>query len=101
LPELTAVTGVFGSLLILILSLVFLPSSKSPGSQMRYVNPADIPAGLYGNKQKNALPPQQTQPASVYSAPQGSWTAPDTGDLVTPGTITEGTTKLLSREEEK
>jgi hypothetical protein len=27
------------------------------------------------------------------------WKAPDTGDLVQPASVTEGTTKLLSKEE--
>ena len=28
------------------------------------------------------------------------WKAPDTGELVSPGSVTEGTTKLLSKEEQ-
>ena len=47
------------------------------------------------------LPPQQIVPASSYVSPTpGSWR--DTNDLVSrePGSITEGTTKLLQNEDE-
>lgn len=94
-----AILGVFGSLLILIISLVYLPTSKKSFTAVRPVNPESIPAGLFNQPNRAALPPEQSIPASAYTAPQGSWRAPDTGELVTPGTVTEGTTKLLSKEE--
>jgi len=100
LAAISAVTGVFGSILILIFSLAFLPSSKAAAAT-RFVSPQNIPHGLYGNPQQQQLPPEQSIPASAYTAPQGSWRAPDTGELVTPGTVTEGTTKLLSKEENR
>lgn len=100
LAAISAILGVFGGLMLLIASLVLL---KKPVSTPKYVNPALFkqPDTLYGNHAQQALPPQQSQPASVYNAPQGSWKAPDTGELAVPGSITEGTTKLLSREEER
>lgn len=101
LAAISAVTGIFGSILILIFSLVFLPSSKAP-APTRFASPQNIPHGLYGRpEQQRQLPPEQFQPANVYNAPQGNWRAPDTGELVTPGTVTEGTTKLLSKEENR
>jgi len=59
------------------------------------------PPGQYdlaGQQGYSALPPQQSVPASVYSAPQaGGWR--DTNDLQ-PTSVTEGTTKLLDKEED-
>ncbi len=101
LAGISAVTGVFGALLILIGSLVILPSSKVVGT----IPLQDIPlpgaqhVGLYGNPQQHALPPQQQQPADVYAAPQGGWRAPDTGELIERGSVIENTTKLLKRDE--
>jgi hypothetical protein len=101
LAGLCAVTGVFGGLLILIGSLVLLPSSKLmaklPVQDMPM--PQTQPAGLYGAPAQPGLPPQQQQPAGIYSAPQGSWRAPDTGDLVERGSVIENTTKLLKQDE--
>jgi hypothetical protein len=100
LAGLCAVTGVFGALLILIGSLVFLPSSK----QLLKIPMQEIPlpAALYGNTGAAAgLPPQRQQPATEYTSPNvGSWRAPDTGDLVGPGSVIEDTTKLLKKDRE-
>ena len=99
LAAVSAILGIFGGLMFLIASLVLL---KRPLSTPKYVNPAlyNQPQNLRGMTNQHALPPLQTQPASVYTAPQGSWKAPDTGEFAVPGSITEGTTKLLSRDEE-
>lgn len=104
LAGLSAIIGVFGSLCLLIASLVILPSSKLIAKlpiQEMPVAPAQ-PAGLYGNPAQQALPPQQQQPASFYAPPQqGSWRAPDTGDLAErPGSVIEDTTKLLKKEKD-
>ena len=99
LAGLSAVTGVFGALFILISSLVFLPSSKQFSKLPMHQMPLPQPSTLYGNTNVTALPPQRQQPANEYAAPAGSWKAPDTGDLVRPGSVIEGTTKLLKRDE--
>ena len=102
LAGLCAVTGVFGALLILIGSLVFLPSSKQLlRMPLQQEVPLPQPAALYGNTGSQAgLPPQRQQPATEYASPNvGSWRAPDTGDLVGPGSVIESTTKLLKRDE--
>lgn len=101
LAGLCAVTGVFGALVILIASLVFLPSSKMKVNlpMTDIAPPQTQPAGLYGVPSAQALPPQQQQPASVYQTPQGSWRAPDTGDLIERGSVIENTTKLLKQDE--
>lgn len=95
----SAVIGIFGSIMMLTASLVFLPKStvsiELPVREVQHGGPA----GLYGNQSQNALPPEQSIPASNYMAPQGEWRAPDTGDLARPGSVTEGTTKLLRKNE--
>jgi hypothetical protein len=98
LPGMVAVIGVFGSLIMLIISLFVLkPASKNFASHIQEL-PQAMPQNLYGTSQ-NALPPQQTQPAQSYMPPANSWKAPETGDLVRPGSVTEGTTKLLKKDE--
>lgn len=95
----SAVFGLFSSLMLLIFSLAFLKSSKNL-PHMPLVEAAHVPpASLYGVPNQAALPPQQSQPVSSYTAPQGSWRTPDTGEFATPGSIVEGTTKLLKKEE--
>lgn len=93
----SAIIGIFGGLLMLIASLVFLKSSKTidfPMSELPRANPQH----LYG-AQPAALPPQQSQPVSSYAPPgPGRWKAADTGDLQ-PRSVTEGTTKLLQKDE--
>ena len=52
-----------------------------------------------GSGPAQALPASESIPASVYTAPgAGAWR--DTNDLSTPGTVTDSTTKLLSKEED-
>jgi len=101
LPGVFAVIGVFGSMMILIGSLIALPSSKA--------FPKPLPVEFAGHNQMNnirsgslneALPPAQSQPAGEYFAPRGDWRAPDTGNLATPGSVTDNTTKLLKNEKE-
>jgi hypothetical protein len=95
LVALCAITGVFGSMMIILASLIFLPSSKI---KFPFTMPvAAPPQGLYGQPQQGALPPQQSQPANQYRPPgAGSWR--DTNDLQ-PTSVTESTTRLLSDEE--
>ena len=97
---LSAVFGVFSSLLIFLFSAFFLSGAPKNLPQQSF-NQNTIPANLSGqNVQQNALPPQQTQPAQDYMSPAaGTWKAPDTGELARPGSVTEGTTKLLQKDE--
>jgi len=96
MAAMSGVVGVFGSLLIFLSSLFFLsPKQKViPGMESAHR------PGALGQSEMGALPPHMQQPASEYVSPQpGMWRAPDTGDLVGPGSVTEGTTKLLQKEE--
>ena len=94
----SAVFGIFSTIMLLIISLALLKrpvprSFELPAQQMH-------PGALYGNPAMGALPPQQSQPVSTYIPPEGSWRAADTGDLAKrPGSVTEGTTKLLKKDE--
>jgi hypothetical protein len=95
----SAVFGIFSTMMLLIFSLAVLKRGTK-----RFELPPSIagqpPAPLYGNQAVGALPPQQAQPATSYIPPEGSWRAPDTGDLARrPGSVTEGTTKLLQKDE--
>ncbi|MGD9628197.1 MAG: zinc ribbon domain-containing protein [Pyrinomonadaceae bacterium] len=93
-----AILGVFGGLMILIGSLVLLRKpTQAPAFMMQgAVHPGQ--ASLHGSHAHQALPPQQTQPAAEYTAPQGAWRTPDTGEFAIPGSVTDPTTKLLKKE---
>lgn len=94
----SAVFGVFSTMMLLIISLAVLKRAPKPYELTAQQMP---PTALYGNPAMGALPPQQSQPASTYMPPEGSWRAPDTGDLARrPGSVTEGTTKLLKKDEQ-
>ena len=96
-----AVFGVFSTMMLFIISLAVLKRSPKAYELAAHQMPTPDAAPLYGNPQMGALPPQQSQPASTYVPPEGSWRAPDTGDLARrPGSVTEGTTKLLKKDEQ-
>ncbi len=89
-----AISGVFGAMMIIIGSLVLLPSSRPP-----VVMPSSMQPFLGAAGSHQALPPQQSVPASVYGAPQaGSWR--DTNDLQ-PTSVTENTTRLLEEKDRR
>jgi hypothetical protein len=97
----SAVFGVFTSMMLLIVSLAMFPSSKAARKRPKNEIPAsNFPPGLYGTPAVGTLPPQQTQPASSYVPPPGTWRS-DSAELARPGTVTEDTTRLLKTDEEK
>ena len=96
-----AVFGVFGAMMIIIGSLALLPSSKQfTGFLPLQMQPPPPNAhGLHGVQQHQALPPQQSIPATAYAPPRhGSWK--DTNDLE-PSSVTESTTRLLEKDEKQ
>ncbi len=98
-PFVVAITAVLffvGGILRMIYALLF--ESGQAGVNTLEQNVLNSAQNLLGkNKNINALPPQQTMPASTYAPPmQGNWR--DTADLAHPS-VTEGTTKLLEKEE--
>ncbi len=88
----SAIIGIFGGLMLLISSFMFLkttPNIQLPG----HMQP---PSGLYGPPQRHALPQSQSIPASSYAEPRaGNWR--DTNDLQP--SVTESTTKLLNEDD--
>jgi hypothetical protein len=96
LPELGGVLGFAGIIFSLLIAFVFL--DKEQPAQSQNVNfRSDEMQNLRGAARQNALPPQQSVPASSYIPPQpGGW---KTNDLTAPGSVTERTTKLLSEDE--
>jgi hypothetical protein len=99
----SAIFGVFSTMMLMIISIAFLKRAPKKSDILPYEIPAvNAHPGLYGSQAVGALPPQQSQPAQVYSPPQaGAWRAPDTGEFShRPGSVTDSTTKLLQKEEE-
>ncbi len=96
LAGMCAVLGTMGGLFLTILSFVYL---KREPKNIEFYN-QELPnykvRNLYQSHQ-TALPPQQTQSVQNYVSPASSWKAPDTGDLVQPHSVTDGTTKLLEK----
>ena len=96
----SAVFGLFTTLMLLILSLGFLKKTQKTISVAALEAHQMQAASLYGTPQnQHALPPQQSVPAQSYTAPQGAWRTPDTGEFATPGSVTDSTTKLLTKDE--
>lgn len=97
LAGISAIVGIFGGLMWLIGSLVFLKSSKEkqnfPLTQSQ--NSFQTNPQIHGVVQQQALPPQQSIPVSNY-VPPGSWR--DSKDLVEPGSVTDETTRMLKKE---
>jgi hypothetical protein len=99
LAALSAVIGVFGGFMLLIASLVLLKKTPKAGHYAPVEPPAPNIYNLNAGQQ-TALPPQQSVPVSAYAPPAGgTWKAPDTGEL-RPHSVTEGTTKLLQKDEQ-
>lgn len=96
-----AILGSLGGLLLMVSSFLFLPKEpklyQAENVLQQPNQPAQFPQGQHNQA---ALPPQSYQPAETYMPPTaGSWRAPNTGDLVQPGSVTDATTKLLKKEE--
>lgn len=99
-PEIFASLGVFGGLLIFVFSLLFLKkaASNSDVEQTNKFWKRREPNAFRGGANQNALPPQQSVPASAYVPPTNAHQTPDTFELNRPASVTEGTTKLLEQD---
>ena len=88
-----AVLSFMGGLLRIIYAYMF-EEKEDLVFEQNYSN-----SNMIGGKQvQNALPPQQSIPATDYAPPKaGSWHT--TNDLVQPPSVTESTTKLLQKED--
>jgi hypothetical protein len=99
LAAICAVAGSMGGLILVIASFAFLTKEPKTPKNSNQDLPDYKAQNLYSSQQTNALPPQQSQTAQNYVSPTHSWKAPDTGELVQPGSVTEVTTRLLRKEE--
>lgn len=97
LIAIVATTGFFGSVLSLIGSLVFLPSSKTSTQTVSTQQPPrNVPPQITQPSAGPALPPQNASSSVSYAPMAGMWL--DTNEL-TPADNSEGKTKMLSDEE--
>lgn len=98
IPGIPAILGFAGGVLIILISVFFLdnPPTVSSVSQVNFRSD-NMPQNLNGNQTPNALPPQQSVPASSYIPPIGK--RQTTNDLTAPPSVIEGTTKLLQKDE--
>jgi hypothetical protein len=94
-----AILGSLGGLLMMVSSFLFLPNEPKLYQAENIMQQPNHPAQFAQGAQHQALPPQSYQPAESYIPAAGSWKAPNTGDLVQPGSVTDATTKLLKRDE--
>ena len=102
IDELAGIAGALGFAgLVLSFVIAFLFLDKTPqfsNSQTAQFRSDFMPQNLGGNAPQNALPPQQSVPASSYvPPPAGKWQT--TNDLGAPPSVTEPTTKLLQKDE--
>jgi hypothetical protein len=96
-----AIIGFGGGLLLTVLSFMFLQNPVKPlSNQPALSEDLSRARNLNGVRAGTALPPQTSRPVSSYDPPlAGSWKAPETDDLI-PHSVTDGTTRLLQKEEE-
>ena len=89
-----------GGLLRMAYALLF-ESNTEEGETLEQTVLAAARRTLHGKTTQNALPPQQSIPATDYVSPPtaGHWR--DTNDLKAPTSITEETTKLLQKEQDQ
>lgn len=101
LIPLAGILGTMGGLLIMLFSLFFQSSPKFAVEQQLPAKQNFIPQNQFGaGNQHAALPPQSANFTPVYTPPRGAsgWRESNTGELVPPS-ITEGTTRLLEKDE--
>lgn len=89
--------GTMSAVFFVAASFVFLTNEPEDAENLNHAIPAVKVKNLRPSRQ-TALPPQQSQSAQSYVSAANSWKAPDTGDLVQPHSVTDGTTKLLEKD---
>lgn len=98
----SAVFGLFTTVMLLIISLAFLKKTPQPITNALPSGIANSTSGpLNEAAERGALPPQRSMPVNAYAPPAGGWRTPDTGEIAHPSSITESTTKLLKKEEDQ
>jgi hypothetical protein len=95
-----AIIGTMGGLLLMLFSLFFESDKKKAELPPPQVNFA-VPNQFAAQPSQSALPPQAanfTPTSTAYTPPRTSWREAKTGELIPPS-ITEGTTRLLEKDE--
>lgn len=98
LAGMSAILGTMGGIFLAVFSLVYLKKESKNDEIYNQALPNYKSRNLY-QAQPNVLPPQQHQTAQSYVSPTDKWKAPDTGELVQPGSVTDGTTRLLKNQD--
>lgn len=96
-----AILGTMGGILMMLFSLFFESEKKKAAMPPPPINFAVQNNQIGAQPAHQALPPQAanfTPTGVAYQPPRTSWREAKTGELVPPS-ITEGTTRLLEREE--
>ena len=102
-PTLVAISAILfgvGGLLRVVYALMF-ESGEPGGKTLEEKILAGTPI-LAVKEKVGELPPAQSIPVNVYAPPTGAGNWRDTNDLaVTPGSVTDSTTKLLQKEDDR
>ena len=99
LVAMSAVIGTMGSFIMMLASFLILKKEPRILDVSAHELPASNVRNLHATQQPSALPPQYSQPANSYIPPTGTWKAPNTGEFARPSSVTEGTTKLLEKDD--
>lgn len=94
-----ALLGTVGGLMLALASVLILKNEPAKLSLNQHEAANENSRNIHGT-QPTALPSAEFQTAQSYAPPAHSWKVPNTGDYARPGSVTEGTTKLLQKEEE-
>lgn len=100
LPAISAILFLVGGLLRIVYALMF--ESGVPGGKTLEEKVFSGTPILASKEKAGELPPAQSIPVHIYAPPPGAGNWRDTNDLApAPGSITDGTTKLLEKDEER
>ena len=100
LPAISAILFFVGGMLRVVYALMF-ESGVSGGKTLEERVLSGTPI-LASKERVSELPPAQSIPVNIYAAPPGAGHWRDTNDLAaTPGSVTDSTTKLLQKDEDR
>jgi hypothetical protein len=94
LVALSAVLGFVGGPLRLLYALIFEEGAPQKQVVIHTYAPPNAPGSFMPTANRSALPPAQFQPVPVYRP------RPQTAEIVRPPSVTEGTTRLLEKDQE-
>ncbi|MEZ5306824.1 MAG: zinc ribbon domain-containing protein [Pyrinomonadaceae bacterium] len=95
-----AVIGSIGAIILAVLSFLFLKPAVKPSLQLD-ARVRDVGNVTGYQSAQGTLPPADSQSANAEVSASPQWKSFDTGELVSPGSVTEGTTKLLQMEKDE